>query len=163
MAGNEYSPPAIVLVINGPNLNLLGIREPGLYGQDTLSAIEAQAAERASVHSIQPEFHQSNHEGDLVDLIQSARGKAKGIILNPGAYTHTSVAIRDAISAVGVPTVEVHITNVHAREDFRHKSFVSPVALAVIAGAGLHGYLFALDLLAARFVQTTADDRVATA
>jgi 3-dehydroquinate dehydratase II len=138
-----------ILVLNGPNLNLLGTREPEKYGRATLADVEKLAAEAASAHGLDVECFQSNHEGALVDAIHAARGKAIGIVLNAGAYTHTSVALRDAISAVQLPAVEVHITNVHAREEFRHHSYLSGVSKAVIAGAGVLGYRFAVDYLAA--------------
>lgn len=137
-----------ILVLNGPNLNLLGTREPEKYGTATLADIEQLAKDTAALHGLDVECFQSNHEGALVDAIHAARGKAFGIVLNAGAYTHTSVAIRDAISAVHLPTVEVHITNVHAREAFRHHSYLSDVSKAVIAGAGIMGYRFAVEYLA---------------
>ncbi|MGO1516782.1 MAG: type II 3-dehydroquinate dehydratase [Arthrobacter sp.] len=140
--------PRRVLVLNGPNLNLLGTREPGIYGTATLADVEALCRDRAAAHGLAADFLQSNHEGVLVDAIQAARDTASGIVLNAGAYTHTSVAIADAISAVGLPVVEVHLSNVHAREEFRHHSFISPVATAIIIGAGLNGYGYAIDQLA---------------
>ena len=136
-----------ISIINGPNLNLLGTREPDVYGSQTLADIEALCREAAAVHGFDVDFMQSNHEGDLIDAIHAAGGST-GIILNAGAYTHTSVALRDAISAVSVPVVEVHLSNTHAREEFRHHSFISPVAKAVILGAGAQGYRFAIELLA---------------
>ncbi len=143
------SEPRRVLVLNGPNLNLLGTREPGIYGTATLADVEALCRDRAAAHSLEADFLQSNHEGVLVDAIQAARDTAAGIVINAGAYTHTSVAIADAISAVGLPVVEVHLSNVHAREEFRHHSFISPVAAAIIIGAGINGYGYAIDQLAA--------------
>jgi 3-dehydroquinate dehydratase type II len=137
-----------ILVLNGPNLNLLGTREPEKYGTATLADVEQLAKEAGAAHGLDVECFQSNHEGALVDAIHAARGKAVGIVLNAGAYTHTSVAIRDAISAVALPTVEVHITNVHARESFRHHSYLSDISKAVIAGAGILGYRFAVEYLA---------------
>lgn len=137
----------LILVLNGPNLNMLGTREPAKYGSETLLDVEAKIAAAATDLGVLVEFVQSNHEGVLVDTIQGARGRASGIVLNAGAYTHTSVAIRDAVSAAEVPMVEVHITNVHAREAFRHHSYLSDVAAAVIAGAGTLGYVFALQYL----------------
>jgi 3-dehydroquinate dehydratase II len=137
-----------ILVLNGPNLNLLGTREPEKYGTATLADVEQLAKDAGAAHGVEVECFQSNHEGALVDAIHAARGKAIGIVLNAGAYTHTSVAIRDAISAVQVPAVEVHITNVHAREEFRHHSYLSDVSKAVIAGAGVMGYRFAVEYLA---------------
>jgi len=138
-----------ILVLNGPNLNMLGTREPEKYGTATLADVERLAVEAGAAHGLAVECFQSNHEGALVDAIHAARGKAIGVVLNAGAYTHTSVAIRDAISAVQIPTVEVHITNVHAREPFRHTSYLSDISKAVIAGAGVLGYRFAVDYLAA--------------
>lgn|SRR5690606_17115984 len=140
----------LILVVNGPNLNLLGTREPEKYGHETLADVAALVTRAAQDEGVQVEFVQSNHEGELIDAIHSARGRATGIVLNAGAYTHTSVAIRDAVVASQVPTVEVHITNVHAREPFRHHSYLSDVASAVIAGAGTLGYVFALQVLARR-------------
>lgn len=136
-----------ISIINGPNLNLLGTREPEVYGSQTLADIEALCRETAAAHGLEVDFMQSNHEGDLIDAIHAAKGGA-GIILNAGAYTHTSVALRDAISAVSTPVVEVHLSNTHAREEFRHHSYISPVAKAVILGAGAQGYRFAIELLA---------------
>jgi 3-dehydroquinate dehydratase II len=144
-----------ILVLNGPNLNLLGTREPEKYGKATLADVEQLAKDAAAAHGLEVECFQSNHEGALIDAIHAARGKAMGIVINAGAYTHTSVAIRDAISAVHLPTVEVHITNVHAREEFRHRSYLSDVSRAVIAGAGVLGYRFAVDYLAG--LQTSQD------
>lgn len=137
-----------ILVVNGPNLNLLGTREPEKYGTATLGDIERLCAGAADAHGLECDFVQSNHEGALVDAIHEARQTAVGIVINAGAYTHTSVAIRDAISAVQLPAVEVHITNVHAREPFRHHSYLSDVCRAVIAGAGTLGYRFAIEYLA---------------
>ncbi len=136
-----------ILVVNGPNLNLLGSREPGLYGADTLQDVEALCTATAARLGYDVECVQSNHEGALVDAIQGARGSAAGIVINPAAYTHTSVAIADALRAVALPVIEVHISNVHAREEFRKHSYVSPVADAVIAGAGIDGYRFAVERL----------------
>ena len=137
-----------VFVLNGPNLNMLGRREPGVYGSDTLASIEASVKGLAPELGLEVEFRQTNHEGQLVDWIQEAFERAKGIILNPGAYTHTSIAIHDAIRAAGVPTIELHLSNVFAREPFRHHSHVSPVAAGVICGFGAKGYLLALRALA---------------
>ncbi len=140
----------IIYVINGPNLNLLGTREPEKYGRATLADVEALCREAARRHALAVEFRQSNREGDLVDWIQEAgKTKAAGIILNAAAYTHTSIAIFDAIVAAQVPTIEVHITNIHAREEFRHHSYVSRAAKAVLAGFGIGGYALAIDGLAA--------------
>jgi 3-dehydroquinate dehydratase II len=141
--------PGTLYVINGPNLNLLGTREPEKYGTATLADVEALCRDAAERHGYAVEFRQSNREGELVDWIQQAgRECAAGIVLNAAAYTHTSVAILDAIAAVGVPTIEVHITNIHAREPFRHKSYVSMAAKGLICGFGIHGYALAIDGLA---------------
>ncbi|HEY8295428.1 MAG TPA: type II 3-dehydroquinate dehydratase [Micrococcaceae bacterium] len=137
-----------ILVLNGPNLNLLGTREPAIYGTETLGDVEDRAKATAQAHGFEADCIQSNHEGDLVDAIHAARGTAVGIVINAGAYTHTSVAIRDALSGVSLPTVEVHISNVHRREGFRHFSYLSPVVDAVIVGAGIQGYELAIDYLA---------------
>ncbi len=134
-------------VLNGPNLNLLGTREPAIYGAATLADVETLCRETAAQHGLELVFHQTNHEGVLVDLIQAAAGSA-GIVLNAGAYTHTSVALRDAIAAVGVPTVEVHLSNVFAREAFRHHSFLSPVVRGVICGFGPQSYALGIAALA---------------
>lgn len=139
---------AVVHILNGPNLNLLGTREPGIYGTTTLADIEALCRAEAERHGLDLVFRQTNHEGDLVEMIHAARG-ALGIVLNAGAYTHTSVALRDAISAAGVSTVEVHLSNVFAREDFRHHSYLSPVARGVICGFGAMSYVLAISALAA--------------
>jgi 3-dehydroquinate dehydratase-2 len=137
-----------VLVLNGPNLNLLGTREPGIYGAQTLKDIEQMCAERAKSLGLTIDFRQSNHEGELVTWIQDARRTADAILINPAAYSHTSLAIQDAIKAAGLPVIEVHLSNIHQREAFRHHSFVSAVAYAVICGLGPLGYRLALDALA---------------
>ncbi len=134
-------------VLNGPNLNLLGTREPAIYGAATLADVEALCRDTARQHGLELVFQQTNHEGALVDLIQGAAG-AVGIVLNAGAYTHTSVALRDAIAAVGVPTVEVHLSNVFAREAFRHHSYLSPVVRGVICGFGPQSYALGIAALA---------------
>ncbi len=139
---------ATVFVLNGPNLNLLGLREPEVYGADTLNDIEDRVKERAKAHGLTVDFRQTNLEGQLVDWVQEARTKAKGIIINPAAYTHTSVALLDAIKAVGIPAIEVHLSNIHAREEFRHHSYVSPAARGIIVGFGAYGYELAIDGLA---------------
>ncbi len=136
-----------LLVLNGPNLNLLGTREPGIYGTATLSDVEHLTTAAAEAAGFSTTCLQSNHEGALVDAIHAARGTAVGIIINAGAYTHTSVALRDAIAGVELPTVEVHISNVHQREEFRHHSYLSAVCSAVIVGAGVHGYALAVSAL----------------
>ena len=136
-----------MLVLNGPNLNLLGRREPGVYGTTTLQELENNLLANAP-SGMALEFFQSNHEGQMIDRIHRVMDEpVDGIVINPGAWTHTSVAIRDALSAVAVPFVEVHISNVHAREAFRHHSYLSDIALAVIAGCGMQGYTFALETL----------------
>lgn len=137
-----------LLIVHGPNLNLLGTREPGIYGTQSLEDINELCRSAAAAHGFAVDTVQSNHEGQLVDAIQAARGTAEGIVINPAAYTHTSVAIADALAAVSLPVVEVHLSNVHARESFRHHSYVSPHASAVIAGAGVSGYRFAVEHLA---------------
>jgi 3-dehydroquinate dehydratase II len=142
--------PDTLYVINGPNLNLLGTREPEIYGRSTLADVETLCRGTAARYGYAVEFRQSNHEGELVDWIQEAGHKrAAGIVLNPAAYTHTSVAIFDAIRATGVPTIEVHITNIHAREAFRHQSYVSMAAKGLVCGFGIDGYALAIDGLAA--------------
>jgi 3-dehydroquinate dehydratase-2 len=134
-----------ILFLNGPNLNLLGQREPETYGRTTLAEIEAKVRERAAVGGAHVDFRQTNVEGELVAWIQEAKGEFDVIVLNAAAYTHTSIALRDAISAVGIPTIEIHLSNVHAREEFRHKSLIAPVCLGQIAGFGAHSYLLALE------------------
>jgi 3-dehydroquinate dehydratase-2 len=134
-----------ILFLNGPNLNLLGTREPAVYGTDTLADIEAKVRKHAAKLGVEIEFRQSNVEGELVNWIQKAKGQRDCIVLNAGGYTHTSVAIRDAISAIGVPTIEVHLSNVQAREEFRHTSVIAPVCKGVIAGFGLNSYILALE------------------
>ncbi len=142
--------PDLVFVLNGPNLNLLGSREPHIYGHDTLDSIAAVLSDQAEALGLQIDLRQSNHEGHLVDWLHEAGGRgALAVILNAGAYTHTSVAIHDAIKAIDVPVIEVHLSNPHAREAFRHKSFVSPVARGVISGFGARSYSLALDAAAA--------------
>lgn len=136
-----------ILVVNGPNLNLLGLREPEIYGNRTYADLVEMLRAEAELLGVEVSFVQSNHEGDLVDAIQGAYQTADGIILNPGAYTHTSIALLDAIKAVGVPTVEVHISDPDTREDFRRVSYIRPACAATIKGHGLEGYLEALRLL----------------
>ena len=134
-----------ILLINGPNLNMLGTREPEKYGNITLSDIESNLSNKAQALGVELESFQSNHEGEIIDKIQAAKDSFDGIIINAGGYTHTSVAIRDAISAVSIPTVEIHMTNIHAREEFRHTSLISGVAIAQVVGFGAKGYEFALE------------------
>jgi 3-dehydroquinate dehydratase-2 len=143
-------PPARkpVLVLNGPNLNMLGKRQPKIYGRETLADVEKACRAEAARLGLTIEFAQSNHEGTLVDLIQAAREKNSAIVINAGAYTHTSVALLDALNAAELPAVEVHISNIYKRESFRHHSYISPVAVGVIAGLGTQGYLLALQALA---------------
>jgi 3-dehydroquinate dehydratase-2 len=136
-----------ILVLHGPNLNLLGMREPAVYGPMTLEEINRMLLELGNELGCEISIVQSNCEGTLVDAIQSASGKFDGILINPAAYTHTSVAIRDAISAVAIPTVEVHLSNIHSREDFRANSFVAPIALGQISGFGTDSYLLGLRAL----------------
>lgn len=136
-----------ILVINGPNLNMLGIREPDHYGRETYTDLIKKIETHANAKGITVKCLQSNHEGDLVDYIQSAYGAFDGIVINPGAYTHTSVAILDAVKAVSVPTVEVHISKVDEREDFRRVSYIRAACIATISGHGTDGYLEAMDLL----------------
>ncbi|OPB41476.1 Catabolic 3-dehydroquinase [Trichoderma guizhouense] len=137
-----------ILLINGPNLNLLGTREPQIYGSATLNDVVKQAKIQASELSIQVEAFQSNHEGAIVDKIQAARGEVDAVIINPGAFTHTSVAIRDALLGVGIPFVEIHVSNVHAREPWRKHSYLSDKAQAVICGLGVFGYTAAIEFAA---------------
>tara|TARA_R110000868_G_scaffold73752_3_gene213568 strand:+ start:1426 stop:1953 length:528 start_codon:yes stop_codon:yes gene_type:complete len=144
--------PAIVkpvYVLNGPNLNLLGLREPEIYGSTSLSDIEKKVAAHAKKHGVNVLCLQSNHEGDLVTWIQEARSMAAGLIINPAAYAHTSIAIHDALAMLDIPVVEVHISNVHKREEFRHYSYVSSVVSGVICGLGIKGYTLALDAILA--------------
>jgi len=134
-----------ILFLNGPNLNLLGTREPEVYGRTTLKDIEAKVRERATKFGAEIEFRQSNVEGELVAWIQQSKGIYNVIVLNAAAYTHTSIALRDAISAVGVPTIEIHLSNVHAREKFRHKSLIAPVCRGQILGFGAESYVLAVE------------------
>lgn len=136
-----------ILVINGPNLNMLGIREPQIYGSRTLADLEKMIKNHCDEKQIEVEFYQSNHEGCLVDKIQESYGKIDGIVINPGAYTHTSVAILDAVKSVGIPTVEVHISDPDEREEFRKISYIRLACIATVKGKGFEGYLEAVDML----------------
>lgn len=137
--------PISILVLNGPNLNLLGTRQPEVYGSTTLADVEAACRKKGQDLGIGIECRQSNHEGTLVDWIHEAKGKFAGIVINAGAYTHTSVAIMDAMASVEVPVAEIHISNIHKREEFRHLSYISKVAVGMICGYGPFGYLMAID------------------
>lgn len=137
-----------IFVLNGPNLNLLGVREPALYGKQDYAALTALVEDTCRQEGIAVELFQSNHEGALVDKIQSALGQADGIVINPAAYTHTSVALLDAVKAVGIPTVEVHVSDPDSREEFRHVSYIRPACVGTVRGRGLPGYLEALRILA---------------
>ena len=134
-----------ILFLNGPNLNLLGQREPEVYGRSTLADIEAKVRSRAQTLHVEVEFRQTNLEGELVDWIQQAKTKSDVIVLNAAAYTHTSIALRDAIVAAGVPTIEIHLSNIHAREEFRHKSLIASVCRGQILGFGANSYILALE------------------
>ena len=147
--------PLRVLVLNGPNLNLLGTREPEVYGHATLADIEHGIEQVATELGVQVDFFQSNHEGGLIDAIQGAVGRYQGILINPGAFTHTSVAILDALNTFEAPVIEVHISNIHKREAFRHHSYISPRAEGVIAGLGIEGYEVALSHLIKRLSRSS--------
>ena len=140
-----------ILVINGPNINMLGIREPQIYGKENYKTLCDSIVNHASEKGIDVELYQSNHEGDIVDKIQAAYGVFDGIVINPAAYTHTSIAILDALKSVAIPTAEVHISAVEKREDFRQISYVSKVAVKTITGKGIKGYLEAIDFLAENY------------
>jgi len=147
-----------VFILNGPNLNLLGVRDPSVYGHDTLADIEERCLARAAALDLQIDFRQTNHEGQLVDWVQEARESAEGIVLNAGALTHTSVAVLDALSAAGLPIIEVHLSNIFRRESFRHHSYVSLVANGVICGLGAQGYELALEAIAS-LIEGESDER----
>ena len=151
-----------IWVLNGPNLNLLGTREPAIYGSATLADVETTCRQAAKAHGADVDFRQSNHEGALIDWLHEAgrgpAGETLGVVLNAGAYTHTSVAIGDAIKAVSVPVIEVHLSNVHAREPFRHHSYLSPACAGIVVGFGVAGYALAIDGLA-RTAKTRGDAR----
>ncbi len=149
---------ATILVLNGPNLNLLGVREPATYGRETLADIEEACLEQAAELGLSVDFRQSNHEGQLVDWIQEARENADGIILNAAAYTHTSIAILDALKAAELPVIEVHLSNIYRRETFRHTSYVSAAAQGIICGFGGHGYVLALTAMARLIAAETQRD-----
>ena len=136
-----------LLILNGPNLNMLGIREPGIYGKESYAELCRRVREHAGKRGIEVELYQSNHEGDLIDAIQAAYGKVDGIVINPGAYTHTSIALLDALKAVAIPAVEVHISDLSKREAFRQISYIRAACIATITGHGLAGYTEAMDLL----------------
>lgn len=136
-----------ILVLHGPNLNMLGSREPGIYGLQTLENVEKLLTSKAGDLSVSLSSEQSNHEGVLIDWIQGTLGVFDGLLINPGAYTHTSIAIRDAIASVGIPTVEVHLSNIHKREPFRHHSYIAPIAIGQISGFGVDSYLLGLHAL----------------
>jgi 3-dehydroquinate dehydratase-2 len=136
-----------ILVLNGPNLTLLGTRQPEVYGHTTLADIESMCRDHAAAQGFDLDFKQSNHEGVLIDAIHAARGRHDGIILNAGAFTHTSIALMDALSSAQIPAIELHLSNVHARETFRHVSYIARVAVGVICGFGAPGYLLALDAM----------------
>ena len=147
-----------ILVLNGPNLNMLGVRNPQIYGKQSLKDIENLLRKRLEGLDVQMDFEQSNMEGELVEYIQKARGKYDYILLNAAAYTHTSVAIRDAIEAAEVPTVEIHLSNVAKREDFRHISFIAPVCVGTVAGFGVYSYLMALEYVLAKEKEKGEED-----
>lgn len=142
-------PLPLIAVLNGPNINMLGLRQPELYGSSTMDDVETLCADTAQSLNLAIDFRQSNSEGELVSWVQECRGRAAGIVINPAGYTTTSIAIMDALLAVSLPTVEVHITNIHRREDFRQHSYISKAATGVIAGLGVQGYALAIQALAA--------------
>ena len=143
-----------ILILNGPNLNLLGTRQPEVYGTTTLADIEALCAAKADVLGVTIAFRQTNHEGEMVDLLHAARGQHAGVILNAGAYTHTAVALMDAVSSIMLPVIELHLSNIHAREEFRKTSYISRVAIGQICGFGAAGYPLAMEALATHLGDT---------
>jgi 3-dehydroquinate dehydratase-2 len=146
MSGSETHP--LIAILNGPNMNMLGLRQPHLYGSATMDDVEQLCAETAEELGLAIDFRQTNGEGELVTWVQECRGRAAGIVINPAGYTTTSIALLDALLAVGLPVIEVHITNIHRREEFRHHSYVSKAATGVIAGLGVEGYALALRAMA---------------
>jgi 3-dehydroquinate dehydratase-2 len=140
--------PPLIAVLNGPNINMLGLRQPHLYGSATLDDVEQLCAETAESLGVAIDFRQTNGEGELISWVQECRGRAAGIVINAGGYTHTSVALMDALLASELPVIEVHVTNIHRREEFRHHSYISKVAVGMIAGLGIHGYALALMAMA---------------
>ncbi len=157
--GHEHVPGRVIAVLNGPSLNLLGEREPALYGSATLADVEGLCRDTAAGLGFTVDFRQTNHEGELVDQVHELRGQAAGFVVNAAAYSHTSLALRDALATVTAPVVDVHLTNIHARESYRQRSFVSHVASAVIAGCGPHGYELAIRHLAARVGHHDLEER----
>ena len=149
----------MILLVNGPNLNLLGEREPEIYGRTTLHEIEKLVRDACAGWNVEVKTFQSNHEGALIDFLQEHRARARGIVINAGAYTHTSYALHDCLKSIPVPAVEVHISNVHAREAFRRQSIIAPACRGVIAGLGIRGYLLAAEWLCAEIGATPRDDR----
>jgi len=143
-----------VLILNGPNLNLLGTRQPEVYGATTLADVESLCRDAAARLGLEIAFEQSNHEGVMIDLIHAAKGTHDALVINAGAYTHTSIALMDAVSSVELPMIEVHLSNIHAREEFRHTSYLSKVAVAMLCGFGAKGYVLALEALAERLERT---------
>jgi 3-dehydroquinate dehydratase II len=149
----------MILLVNGPNLNLLGEREPEIYGHTTLHEIEKLVRDACAGWNVEVKTFQSNHEGALIDFLQEHRARARGIVINAGAYTHTSYAIHDCLKSIPVPAVEVHISNIHAREAFRRQSIIAPACRGVIAGLGIRGYILAAEWLCAEIGATPRDDR----
>jgi 3-dehydroquinate dehydratase-2 len=150
--------PLAILFLNGPNLQLLGMREPGIYGTETLASIEARCQAVAGELGVALDCRQSNHEGTLVDWIDEMPGRFDGLVINPGAYTHTSVALRDAVAAVRLPVVEVHISNIYQREEYRHRSYLSEVAWGMVAGLGTDGYEWALRALVRKLQKSSSEE-----